>query len=497
MTDRPNFLIFMTDQQRGDTVLIDSIYKAKTPHLDAFRENGLQFSRAYCPSPHCCPSRATFMSGLYPSEHNVWHNVDVANAISRDLRPGARLWSEDLADAGYAMHYSGKWHVSAYDSPKERGWSTNYIGHPRAHDRATDYWSKGMEKDWSGYEYSGDEADTRGWGQILRPGYPTYTHYGEGAKTTDEAAVADGIQEMERNAKSGSPWCSMISVNGPHDPYFVPKKYLDRYDLDEIELPPNFDDDLVMCPGLYRRVRDRFAQLSREEHREAILHYLAYCSYMDDLFGQVLRALDGSGQRENTVVIYLSDHGDYAGEHGLWTKGLPCFRSAYHVPAVVQWNRGLARKGEVESAFVSLSDFAPTILELSGIHADREFSGLSLAPFLRGATKPEDWRDALFTQSNGNELYGIQRSVMTDKWKFVYNGFDYDELYDLENDPWEVENVAAFEEHREIRKELSRSLWEFARDRKDACVNKYIMVALAEYGPGVAVKQKREPKLIG
>ena len=97
---RPNLLIFMTDQQRGATVLPGSPVKAVTPCLDRFRAEGVTFTRAFCPSPHCCPSRATFFSGLYPSEHGVWNNVDVGNTLSRGLNDGIRLWSEDLAASG-------------------------------------------------------------------------------------------------------------------------------------------------------------------------------------------------------------------------------------------------------------------------------------------------------------------------------------------------------------------------------------------------------------
>ena len=478
----------MTDQQRGDSIIPGSLYKAKTPHLDAFRAGGVSFDRTYAPSPHCCPSRATLMSGLYPTRHGVWHNVNVANAISRDLNPGVRLWSQDLAAAGYRMHYAGKWHVSACDSPAERGWETNYVGHPpgRSPDESVE---SAKAADWRGYEASGQEGDERGEGQILRPGYPTYTHYGVGAHRNDERSVADGIEAIGRLAAADGPWCAMVSLNGPHDPYVVPQEYLDRYDLDEIELPPNFDDDMQDKPALYRRTRDRFDQLTEREHRESIRHYLAYCSYMDELFGRTLAALDETGQRQETVVLYLSDHGDYAGEHRLYCKGLPCFRSGYHVPAVMQWGRGLGEPGRVVDELTSLADFAPTVLELAGVTADRDFTGRSLVPFLRGES-PEDWRDALFTQSNGNELYGIQRSVMTRDWKLVYNGFDYDELYDLATDPWETTNVVDRPQNRRIVKDLNERLWRFARDQDDTCINKYIMVALAQYGPGVAVAQE-------
>lgn len=116
---QPNIIVFMTDHQRGDTVLPGS--PVITPNLDRFREQAVTFSNSWCPSPHCCPSRATFFSGLYPSEHGIWNNVDVSNALSHHLFDDVRLFSEDLADAGYRLNFSGKWHVSSERGPDSYG----------------------------------------------------------------------------------------------------------------------------------------------------------------------------------------------------------------------------------------------------------------------------------------------------------------------------------------------------------------------------------------
>ena len=231
--------------------------------------------------------------------------------------------------------------------------------------------------------------------------------------------------------------------------------------------------------------RDRFDQLSEGEHREALRHYLAFCSYEDHLFGRVLEALEHSGQTEETVVVYLSDHGDYAAEHGLWAKGLPSFLPAYHIPAVVRLPESLREKntaGSVSDAFVSLADFAPTLLDLAGLPPREDFAGASLLPLLRGET-PSAWRDALFFQSNGNELYGIQRGLLTRDWKFTFNGFDYDELYDLRADPHETINLARQPEHRETCHQLMRRLWQFGFEHNELAICTYIMTGLADLGP--------------
>jgi arylsulfatase A-like enzyme len=472
----PNVLIFMTDQQRADSVTDP---KCLTPNLDKFLNQSITFTNTFCPSPHCCPSRASFMSGLYPSQHGVWHNVNVANAISRGLNDGVRLWSEDFAEAGYDMTYSGKWHVSAVENPDDRGWkvypdiNNNYINTP--------------EKAWEKYRLQGyKENKLRAPGTIIRNGWAEYSHYGEVDNPFNDQGVVDAALEIIHNRdKSDKPWCQFIGTLGPHDPYKVPSRFLDMYDINDIELPLSYADKLENRPNLYKRTRDVFDQLSDDEHREAIRHYMAFCSYEDYLFGQVLDALEQNGQLDNTIIIYTSDHGDYRAEHGLWCKGLPCFQGAYKVPLVISWNKGIENPGRTVDEYIAFTDFAPTFLDAAGITVENEFAGKSLVPFFRNE-KVTDWRDAVYTQSNGNEQYGIQRSVMTDKWKYVYNGFDYDELYDLEKDPDEMINVINDPKNKEVIKTMCKRMWELGYKNKDNCINPYIMIGFAPYGPGIA-----------
>ncbi len=186
-------------------------------------------------------------------------------------------------------------------------------------------------------------------------------------------------------------------------------------------------------------------------------------------------------------MLFCSDHGDYAGEHGLRCKGLPCFRGAYHVPAIVRWPGMRAQAGAIVDELVSLADFGPTFLEGADIAVDRMFTGRSLMPFLRGE-KPDEWRSEVYTQSNGNELYGIQRSVFSNDWKLVYNGFDFDELYDVNGDLYELRNEIDNPAHAGRVRELYRLLWRFAAEHGDTCINPYIMVALARYGPAEAFR---------
>lgn len=493
---RPNILIFMTDQQRACSVLPDDPYKAITPVLDQFREEATTFRRAYGPAPHCCPARASFMTGLMPTQHGVWHNVCVANAITRGLKETVRPWSVDLKASGYDLYYSGKWHVSNFQQPRDYGWE-HVFPESMCHGEGLTLDEQEVEarerelrnlRKYAGVHCEGSRVA----GEVRREGQTPYIHYGgqtndflaqyfrdgeEDDPFSDKTVVNAALEKMDA-FDAEKPWCMYIGTLGPHDPYIAPKRFLDLYQDIEFPLPDTFDDPMTDKPALYRRTRDKFQCLEKSEHREAVKHYLAFCSYEDWLFGCLIEKLKERGDYENTLILYVSDHGDYLGDHGLWCKGLPSFLSCYHVPAILKMPG--QTDGEERNDQVSLCDFGPTFLDASGVDSSTTFAGKSLLS--------QNDRDALFFQTNGNETYGIQRSVMTDKWRFVYNGFDYDELYDLENDPGQMKNLATDPGYEEVKKELYTRIWKFGMAHDEQLVNDYIMTALADYGPGLALE---------
>jgi len=493
---RPNILIFMTDQQRACSVLPGDAYKAKTPVLDAFREDAVTFSRAFCPAPHCCPSRASFHTGLMPTQHGVWHNVNVANAITRGLKTHVRPWSVDMREAGYRMLYAGKWHVSNHQEPRDYGWKHVFPESvcPGAGLSMEEQDAEALEREMRNVRRHAAAAAAhdgrREPGEVKREGLPRYIHYGVDENPFNDGTVVDAALDAVDSLEGDAPWCLYVGTLGPHDPYIPPQRFLDMYDGMEFPLPETFDDPMDDKPALYRRTRDRFNQLSRKEHQEAIKRYLAFCSYEDWLFGRLIDKLKERDEYGDTVVLYVSDHGDYLGDHGLWCKGLPSFLSNYHVPAIMKVPGG--RRGVVRDELVSLCDLGPTFLELAGVESRTPFAGRSLASLATGHSDgtaqrsegvPSAWRDALFFQTNGNETYGIQRSIVTDRWRFVYNGFDYDELYDLETDPGQMKNLARCEHHRPVVREMYRRIWEFGLAHEEHLINGYIMTALADYGP--------------
>lgn len=510
---RPNIVIFMPDQTNGSTVLAGS--GCIHPNLDRFRAQAITFNSAYCPTPHCCPSRASFQTGVYPSEHGVFNNVDNAAAIHANPYSGTKFFSTALRKSGYNLAYSGKWHVARDLTPADVGWDNL-----TSMEQAT-YETDRNPAQWEPVKGQDESSASRRPAEILRPDWGNYQLYrtlpNRGKTGYEELAdskiVSTGIRGIERLAKEAKPWCVMISNSGGHDPYRAPQKFVDMYRPESVKLPTSFFDLLEDKPTIYQRMRYQYwSQMSDDEARQALLHYWAKLSMQDALFGEILAALDRTGTADNTIVIYVSDHGDYGGAHGLWMKGIPSFQEAYHIPSIIRWPRGTAHPGRQVDAFVSTVDFAPTILEAAGVQSDMPLSGRSLLPWMRGE-KPSNWRNAVYSQVNGFEIYYTQRISMTKKFKYVYNGFDYDELYDLTKDPRETRNLAYpnLAETRDrvksgsglrrggavpwpglpgdleqVRTDLLTGMWKFARGHKDQIFDHYGTVAMAPYGPVLA-----------
>lgn len=483
---KPNIVVFMTDQQLGDT--ISSNHLAKTPNVDRLRKQGIHFDQSYCPAPHCCPSRATFFTGLYPTQHNIWNNVEVDGAFSREFFDGVETFPVAMQRAGYHNIFAGKWHVHGYEGPDAHGFQevlcekgTNYGRRKPSNKPMCETWKNVF----SGNVPIDTEDSVKDFGRIIRPGYPTYHQFSVDPNPFGDGDTVDMACERLKNYQEEEPFFMYVGTIGPHDPYNPPQEFLDLYDINDIELPESFHDPMAEVPALYRRTRDVF-KLTEEEHKESIRRYLAFCSFEDSLFGKLLDTLEETGRMEDTIVVYLTDHGDYLGAHGLWAKGLPCYREAYQICAVVG-GAGVTAHGTTCSELVSLADFAPTLMELAGATNDQPMVGRSLVPFLK-EEEPDEWRTEVFTQTNGNEIYGIQRAVWNKKWKLVYNSFDYDILFDLENDPLELHNVIDDPANKEVLREMWKKLWLFSRETGDIATCPYIMVALAPYGPGIVLE---------
>jgi arylsulfatase A-like enzyme len=418
------------------------------------------------------------MTGLYPSAHGIHNNVLNGMAIERSLRPGTETFSEHLKDAGYELYYCGKWHVSATENPVDRGWEELAVSlgkldvEPSFPAKQEENKSVPRSKDFGG--------------EISRPGWRPYQLF-----TTEEYDISqhydypkiqlakDKLRSLKDNEK---PWCMYIGTGAPHDPFRGLRKYVDLYMKEDIKLPPNYKDEMLDKPAAYRRMRKVWDRLSEDEVKASIAHYWAYCTMVDDLFGEVLDTLEEMGQGDETLVVFMSDHGELLGAHGLYLKGIPHFDEGYRIPCIMRWPQGITEPGRSVDEFVSMMDFAPTFLELGQAAPISKSHGRSLVPFLNNETV-EDWPQELYTQCNGVEIYYTQRVVLERKYKFVYNATDTDELYDLELDPFEMVNIIDREDVQHIKHRMYAKMWRLARKSGDPIFNQYPSSAPGEIGP--------------
>ncbi|HZJ10290.1 MAG TPA: sulfatase-like hydrolase/transferase [Trueperaceae bacterium] len=290
------------------------------------------------------------------------------------------------------------------------------------------------------------------------------------------------------NGGSADPWALFISTEAPHDPYVVPRELYERYDAAAIKLPASFSDDLSDKPAVYRRIAAAWDDLSEEQVKQAIACYYAACSGIDDQFGRLLAALEETGQAEDTLVVFTSDHGDYLGAHGLFLKGVPAFEEAYRMPLVVR-GPGIA-PGTVIEEPVSLLDLGRTLVTLL-LGEDFGGHGRDLSDRLRGGP-PLDEPQA-FAEFHGQRLGYTQRIVWRERYKYVFNGFDDDELYDLRDDPHELTNLAKRPQSQDVLREMAAAMWRVVKETGDDTLGKaeYGMFRFAPVGPGVTTDQRK------
>lgn len=498
MARRPNILIVMSDHHNGYALGSEPGAAIKTPVMDRLAAEGMLFTEMRTTSPMCAPARAALMSGLYCHANGMWNNNHTSAAMRVDVYPHVRMWSENLRDAGYRLRYIGKWHVSATRTPSHFGWeepglvvgSDEHGGQRDPRAAAVPY----SESLVPASPARRSERATRNQQLVNalyqeREGWPRRILYG--TTTTPPEELRDGrlatraVQLIEEQAGWQEPWCLYVGWSNPHDPYVAHERYLRQYDLDTIPRPESYGDDLRDKPNIYRRLHEQlWGHLEWREVAQMIRHYYGMVTFLDEQLGRILDALHRTGQTEDTIVLYTSDHGDYVGAHGLFAKGVPAFDEAYRVPLLVRWPAGVRRPGRRVDAFVTLQDIGPTLLEAARAAPLENIHGRSLLPFFRGDT-PADWPQEFVGEFLGHENFYTQRQVRTRTHKYVWNAFDYDELYDLTQDPHEMRNVQAEPTYQEVKRDLIGRLWRWALATDDIINNAYPMNAILPYGPGI------------
>jgi len=428
---RPNILWICTDQQRYDTITALNNPHIRTPNIDRLVAEGVAFTHTFCQSPICTPSRASFLTGMYPS---TVHGSMNGNEHWAEAAP---LVTALLADAGYHCGLAGKLHLAGAHGRVE----------PRPQHDGYEFfqWSHGVHDFWeSGHAYADWlRAQGHDLGEMLKQPEQIPPELHQSSWCTDRA-----IDFIEAQSDS-EPWLMSVNIFDPHAPFDPPQSYLDRYAADEMPDPLFRESDLATQAALAEI--DFQTEGRRPETfnaRQIKAAYYAMIELIDDNVGRMLDALERAGQRENTVIIFMSDHGETLGDHGLLLKGCRFYEGLVRVPLIFSWP-GHIQRGVVREALVELTDIAPTLLDLAALPIPEKMQGRSLLPHLTQPETPDHHREfvrceyyrALNPNANArfNGTYGTM--LRDHQYKLVvYHGHEIGELYDLAADPDEFEN---------------------------------------------------------
>jgi choline-sulfatase len=429
MDERPNILVIMTDQQRGDCLSAAGHPVLLTPSMDAIGATGVRFSRAYATCPVCVPARRSFLSGQHPSTHGVRNNASIE-------WHGPSLPSV-LREAGYQTEWVGR---GMHQTPPRKRYGFEHMvfkDHRVAGDDYDRFVGRQQPEGGGGYYGTGvmhNDWTARSW------------HMDESLHTTNWT-VHEALAFLERRDET-SPFFLVASFLAPHPPLVPPAFYMDRYlrqalpepVLGDWAEPPEVDG--IAAESSAERVR-----LTGEALRSARAGYYGLINHVDDQIRRLLNPVDGIQRRTagNTVVVLFSDHGEMLGDHYRWRKSLP-YEGAAHIPMLIQAPpRFGLRGGQVCDVPVCIEDLMPTILELAGAPVPDGVDGESLVPVMRG----EDGlaRDYLHLETaptyqcltDGREKYIW--FVADGREQFFDLRTDRQERHDLSADPAAAERV--------------------------------------------------------
>jgi choline-sulfatase len=433
-TSRPNLLIIMSDEHAPQFSGAYGHPIVRTPHLDRLASEGALFENAYCNTPLCTPSRMSFMTGRYIHHIETWDN-------SSPLRTDVPTWAHRLRAVGYDVVLSGKQHFIGPD--QLHGFRAQLARDLHAETAHELY-------DWE----DGTPASTAPWGHMAQAG-PGRTEEIEVDDQVEEAA----LRYLGDPARQEGPWALNVSFIAPHFPFIVPQQYWDLYPTEEIDLPRSRPGSIDEQHPVYQRMRGMFGLVDfpEEQVRRARAGYYGLITYLDDKIGRLLDALEESGQRQNTLVVYISDHGEMAGEHGMWRKSN--FREfSSRIPTVLSWP-GQIPAGRRVSEVVSLVDTVAAMLEAAGAPVDSSIDGESLLPLARGDDgAAEAWKGEAFCEYLAHGVAGPMAMLRRGRYKLNYSLGDPPELFDVEADPYELRDLANDPELHEIKDDLCERL---------------------------------------
>ncbi len=428
---RPNILLIMSDEHAPAVTGCYGHPLVQTPSLDSMAEEGVLFESAYCNNPICVPSRMSFLTGKYASDVNVFDN---GSPLASEIPTFAHY----LEASGYQTTLCGRMHM---------------VGPDRFHG-----FGRRLFDDKSEWVQFGQgpvrtpEARRAGNSHVTEcgPGPPRWLDYDRTVTDLSERFLRDKAENP-----ADQPWCLVASFMYPHFPLYAPQEYLDRYSLDRIDLPDLGGESLESQHPAIRQLRYFFHNdqpLPEQFTRTALASYFALVTLTDEHIGRLLSIVAESPLLDNTVIIYLSDHGEMAGQHGIWQK--QCFyESSVRVPLIVRGPH--LEAGARVNANVSLVDIMPTLLDLAGTPIPEGLRGRSLLPLLRGGAVPEQ---AVIAEYHAQGM--LSAGYMAKKGNLKYNHYIGlpPQLFDLAADPNEFVNLAGHSGWADAQSNLHQEL---------------------------------------
>jgi iduronate 2-sulfatase len=439
---RPNVLLIMSDDLNNDLGTYGHPI-VKTPNIDRLAQRGVRFDRAYNQFPLCNPSRASLLTGLRPDTIRIYELVTQFRKNKPDAVSLPQLFQKNgyiSARVGKIYHYGvpGEIGTAGLDDPP----SWNVTVNPR-----------GVDKDEEPLLTNYTPNRGPGLGSALA----FHASDARGEDHTDGKVASETIALLEAN--KDRPFFIAAGFYRPHCPYIAPQKYFDMYSLDKIKVPQISAEALAQYPEAAFFTRPPNWGLTEQQEREVIRAYYASITFMDANVGRLLDALDRLKLTENTVVVFMSDHGYNLGEHGQWMKQM-LFEESARSPLIVA-GPGVRAKGKGSPRVVEYLDLYPTIAELAGLAAPRELEGRSLTPLLK---QPDvAWNHPALTQvRRGTQPDGffMGYSLRTERWRYSEwdEGKRGTELYDEKADPGEMHNLATDPKYADTVREMKGGL---------------------------------------
>jgi len=431
---RPNILLLMTDQHRGDCIGADGNKAIRTPHLDRIAREGVLFRCAYTAVPSCTPARAGLLTGLSPWHHGMLGYGRVAQAY-RNEKP------KMLREAGYYGLGIGKMHWFPQRHP--HGFHKTIV------DESGRVETKGFVSDyrqWFRKVAPGLNPDATGigWNDYQAKPYALPEHLHPTRWTGDRAV--EFLEGYDRD----EPFFLKVSFARPHSPYDPPERFWKLYE--DADLPKAVVGKWAERHAMRGKKLPSSTwrgDLGEEQVRRSRQGYYGNVTFIDEQIGRILAALEKRGWLEDTLVLFTADHGDMTGDHHLWRKTY-AYEASARIPMLLRWGGNLldARRGRVLRQPVELRDVLPTFLDAAGVKTDpSRFDGRSLLDLVRGKT--EGWRQWIDFEHDVCYARENHWNALTDgRWKYIYHAMDGEQqLFDLENDPGELNDLASDPAH--------------------------------------------------